>query len=253
MRLTLVRNATLLVETAGRRLLVDPLLSDAGAYPPIAGTANPRPNPLVPLPVSVEAVLEGVDAVLVTHLHNDHFDRVAQATLPRDLPLLCQPADTPHLTALGFADVRPVDEMVRLDGVEVRRTGGRHGLGEVGEALGPVSGFVVTAPGEPVLYVAGDTIWCEEVEAAIAAHRPDAIVVNAGDAAFLEGGPIIMGADDVAATCAAAPGSTVVAVHMEALNHCFLSRSELRARGLPVLVPEDGETIALEAAAGPPA
>ncbi|TKX83852.1 MBL fold metallo-hydrolase, partial [Halorubrum sp. SS5] len=34
-------------------------------------------------------------------------------------------------------------------------------------------------------------------------------------------------------------------VHMEAINHCLLSREELRAETEDVLVPEDGERIDL--------
>ena len=70
-----------------------------------------------------------------------------------------------------------------------------------------------------------------------------------GGARFLEGDPIIMDADDVIETASAAPRATIVAVHMEALNHCPLRRAELRAAvddagvGGRVVIPEDGETL----------
>jgi hypothetical protein len=99
--------------------------------------------------------------------------------------------------------------------------------------------------------VAGDTIWCPEVADAIREHAPSIIVVNAGAAQFLEGGPIIMGLDDVVKVCQAAPQATVIAVHMEAVNHCMLTREGLRA-GLSrsgvrstVLIPRDGEELRL--------
>ena len=93
------------------------------------------------------------------------------------------------------------------------------------EALAPVSGFVLDD-----LYLAGDTVWYEEVEETIARYRPRVAVVNAGGACFEEGGLIVMGIDDVREVAARVP--VVVAVHMEALNHCFLARADLRA-GLP--------------------
>ena len=68
-------------------------------------------------------------------------------------------------------------------------------------------------------------------------------MVNAGGAEFAEGGLIVMGVDDVREVVARVP--TVVAVHLEALNHCFLSRETLRAAVPGVLVPEDGETLEL--------
>ena len=73
-RLTLIRNATLLLEVDGQRLLVDPMLDEAGARPAVENTDNDRRNPLVPLPLPVEAIVDALDAVLVTHLHRDHFD-----------------------------------------------------------------------------------------------------------------------------------------------------------------------------------
>jgi hypothetical protein len=120
----------------------------------------------------------------------------------------------------------------------VVRTGGHHGTGELGELLGPVSGFVVEG-----LYVAGDTIWCDDVRDALEAHRPRVVVVNAGGARFLQGDPITMTVEDVRAV----RGSTdaeVVAVHLEAINHCVELRDAFRAID-GVRVPGDGETLAL--------
>jgi hypothetical protein len=77
------------------------------------------------------------------------------------------------------------------------------------------------------------------------------IVVNAGAARFIHGDPITMDAEDVIATCIAAPDALVVAVHMEAMNHCGLDRAGLRAAvaaaGLAgrVATPADGETLEL--------
>jgi L-ascorbate metabolism protein UlaG (beta-lactamase superfamily) len=236
-RLTLVRNATLLVELAGLRLLVDPMLDDAGARPPIENTPNQLPNPLVPLPMPAEEVVRGVDAVIVTHLHRDHFDDTAARLLPRDVPVFCQPEDEARLREHGL-DARPVDETAEWGGLTLARTGGRHGTGEIGAALGPVSGFVLDG-----LYVAGDTIWCDEVAAAIERHGPRTAVVNGGAARFLEGDPIVMTVDDVREVAARVP--TVVVVHLEAINHCLERRTDVRAAVPEAVVPEDGETVEL--------
>jgi len=42
MRLRLIRNATLRIDYAGRRLLLDPMLDPAGARGPVANTPNDR-------------------------------------------------------------------------------------------------------------------------------------------------------------------------------------------------------------------
>jgi len=108
--------------------------------------------------------------------------------------------------------------------------------------MGPVSGFVLE--GDETLYLAGDTVWYEPVAETLARFEPDAVVLNGGAARFNEGEPITMGVDDVAAVREATDAAIAV-VHMEAINHCLLSREELRSETEDVLVPEDGEEIEL--------
>jgi L-ascorbate metabolism protein UlaG (beta-lactamase superfamily) len=234
-RITLIRNATVILELSGRRILVDPMLDPAGTRPPIENTANPVPNPTVELPIPVEEVLRGLDAVLVTHRHRDHLDGTAERLLPRDVPTFCQPEDASALADLGL-DARPVDDTIDWDGLAIRRVPGRHGSGAIADALAPVSGFVLDD-----LYLAGDTVWYEDVEATIDRYRPRVAVVNAGGASFLEGGLIVMGIRDVREVASRVP--VVVCVHMEALNHCFLSRADLAAAVPGVRIPRDGETV----------
>jgi L-ascorbate metabolism protein UlaG (beta-lactamase superfamily) len=251
MRLRLIRNATLAVKIAGRYLLLDPMLSPAAAHPPVPNTPNPRRNPLVELPEPAEVVAGGVDAVVVTHLHRDHLDDTAVELLPGDVPLFCQPEDVDRLRERGFTDPRPVDREREWDGVHLTRTAGRHGTGAIGDALAPVSGFVFASAGEPTLYVAGDTIWCDEVREAIDRHRPDVVVVNASGARFLEGDPIVMTTDDVVAVARHATEARIVAVHLEAINHCLETRADLHQRlhdedlADRVTVPEDGAEVPL--------
>src|ERR1043166_1868448 len=76
---------------------VAPQPARARARPAVPNTPNPRPNPLVELPEPPEALVARLDAVLVTHLHQDHFDDTARRLLPRDKPLLCQPEDEERL------------------------------------------------------------------------------------------------------------------------------------------------------------
>ena len=244
MKLTLIRSATLRLSYGGHELLVDPQLDPAGAREAVPNTPNPRRSPLGELPVPAEQVIDGIDALLVTHLHRDHFDDTARELLPRHLPLFSQPQDTERLHADGFTDVRPVHGDAKLSDILIARTEGRHGTGEIGKQMAPVSGFVLAAPEEPTVYIAGDTILCDEVRAAVAEYRPDVIVVNASAARFNTGGPIVMDNDDVAQLSREAPDATIVAVHFETVSHSTQTRADLRALNLPnVVVPDDGTTL----------
>jgi L-ascorbate metabolism protein UlaG (beta-lactamase superfamily) len=236
-KLTLIRNATLLLELDGKRLLIDPMLDEAGARPAVENTDNDRRNPLVPLPLPVEEIADGLDAILVTHLHRDHFDDGAVRYLPRDVPLYCQPEDEERLRSYGF-DARPVHDSVVHGSLRITRTGGQHGYGATATELGPVSGFVVDG-----VYIAGDTVWCDEVEQAIAKHRPRVAVVNGSAARFVDSEPLVMTTDDIAEVARRVP--TVVVVHLEAINHCIDTRDDVRRAVPNAIIPADGEIVEL--------
>jgi L-ascorbate metabolism protein UlaG (beta-lactamase superfamily) len=248
----LLRHATVVVELDGQRILVDPMLDAAGVRPPIQNTPEPRDNPLVELPAEAGAALQGLTGAIVTHLHADHLDdEGAQLLASAGIPVQGQAGDLETLagrsitaTEIGSAPFGPV---------QVHRTGGRHAH-EAGlsEALGQVSGAVLEAGGERI-YLGGDTVPGPELEAAIAEHRPTAIVLNAGGARFLDSGPIISTSQDVVDLARRLPQTTIVAVHLDSINHCLETREHLRAAlaeaGVDnVVVPEDGETVSLSAA-----
>lgn len=55
MKITHVRNATQLIDYAGKKFLIDPMLSAKGAWAGFAGTARSElRNPLVDLPFSIQ-------------------------------------------------------------------------------------------------------------------------------------------------------------------------------------------------------
>jgi L-ascorbate metabolism protein UlaG (beta-lactamase superfamily) len=251
-QIQLLRHATLILTIRSLKIIVDPMLSSARVMDPITSTPNQQRNPLVDLPLETNDLAElinSLDAVLVTHTHMDHWDAAAEELLPNDLKVFCQPEDEEKISEAGFTDVHKIEAKTAWEGIDIARTGGRHGTGRIGEMMGPVSGYVISVDDEPKCYIAGDTIWCDEVRDALQQYNPSIVVVNAGAAQFLSGDPITMTAADVLEVCNSSPSSTVIAVHMEAINHCLLTRGDLRSAAEEakvsqrVEIPLEGETL----------
>lgn len=254
MKLTQIRNATLKVEYAGKKFLIDPMLSKKGAFPGFPGTINSHiANPTVDLPLPLSEILD-VDAVIVTHTHQDHWDDAAKEAIPKDMPIFTQNArDQWDIQMSWFRNTWVLEERNDFGGITLNKTPGQHGRGEIleglmGDILGNVCGIVFTHPREKTLYIAGDTVWYQGVEQNLKQYKPDVMVLNSGDAKVLPNESIIMGKEDVYEAYKTAPLATIIASHMGAVNHASLSREDLRAfivdhrMNSRVLVPEDGES-----------
>ncbi len=254
MKIHFLRHATFLLEIGKVKLLIDPMLSAKSAMDPAPMAANSIRIPMTEFPLSEAQLINEIallDAVIVTHTHRDHWDSKAQELLDKKLPLICQPGDETTFQNQGFEKIIPVEDTIEFKGIKIYRTGGQHGTGEIGQMMGQVSGFVLEYDSNK-LYIAGDTIWCSEVEQALEEFTPDYVVVNAGAAQFVKGDPITMTASDVVKVCRTISSAQVIAVHMEAVNHCYLRRNDLSRKLLEeglqqrCFVPEDGESINLQ-------
>ena len=248
MKIKQIRNATLTIEYAGKKILVDPFLADKGTYPPFQNTfRQDMKNPIVELPESIDELIK-VDAVIVTHLHLDHWDDVASERLPKNIKLYVQNnEDANIIREAGFKKVEVLGENTIFEGISLSKTNGKHGRGEVLNRIGDVCGVVFRHISEKTLYIAGDTVWCDDVQNAVNKYRPEIIVLNAGDNQYLGGISLVMGKDDLYEVYKTSPNSKIIASHMEAVNHWGLSREELKKfiheKGIEknVLVPNDGD------------
>lgn len=245
-----IRNATIALEYAGKKFLIDPMLAEKGTYPPFPNAPrDDQYNPLVELPTSIDNIIKDIDAVIVTHLHYDHWDEAAAKALPKDIKLFSQnEEDAAEIRNAGFQNVEVLQEDTVFEGIQLVKTKGEHGRGEILNVAGQVCGIVFKHDSEKTLYVAGDTVWYDAVQDIIDTQKPEIIIVNAGDNQFNEGGSLVMGKEDVYEVYKAAPEAKIITVHMEAVNHWTLSRDELKTflngKGISshVLVPNDGES-----------
>jgi len=257
-----IRNATCVLEFADARVLVDPMLGLPRTLPPYAVVrSKARRNPLTPLPEDWEGLVEGVDACLISHTHFgadcDHLDGAGTEWLKAGgVPVYCRAGDEPGLRKRGL-DAHPVTgDGVSFLGGTLRAVGASHGRGLVGKLMGPGAGYVLEIPGEPVLYLTGDTVLTDAVRDTLRSHAPGVCIVPGGGARLDLGGPILMSLDELEAFVRLAPAQVVIN-HIGALNHCPTTFEDIRNRfgdGLleRVRLPRDGETIELNEHAGGP-
>lgn len=262
MHITHLRNATILLEftAAGRPigLLVDPMLAARGTLPALRylGAGRQR-NPIVDLPHGADAALERVTHALITHCqrgHFDHLDRAGKRFLrERQIPVLCMPRDTAYLAQRGLSVVPlatvdaagPARQPFALGG-HITPIACVHGLGWVGRFMEHGHGYLIEIPGEPSVYLAGDTVLTTTVRECLARLQPDVAVLPAGGARFDVGAEILMDAADMAEAAQLTHGAIVVN-HLEALDHCPATRASVRALAQQggwahrLWVPEDGE------------
>lgn len=259
MNITQLRNATIVLEFGAHRILVDPMLAPKHALPPLRFLGGAQRNPIVELPAEADSHLDAVTHCLITHCqkgHFDHLDRAGKAWLrKRNIPVICTPHDAPYLQQRGL-NVMPLpashEDGVPFLGGTIRTVRCTHGRGMVGLLMEHGVGYLIDMPGEPRIYLSGDTILTPAVRRVVETHQPDVSVIPAGGARFDIGHEIIMGLDDVIAFTRILKGR-VVANHLEALGHCPVTRGALAQAASKagvaerLHIPVDGETLEFRA------
>ena len=121
-----------------------------------------------------------------------------------------------------------------------------HGHGLAGALMRPGAGYFIESAGDKSIYISGDTVMAQTVRHVLNDLRPDISILNAGTAVIDFGRPILMPLNEQLDFIRAAPGK-VIAVHLDAFNHCLTTRAILRdavsKAGLShkVMIPADGE------------
>jgi L-ascorbate metabolism protein UlaG (beta-lactamase superfamily) len=234
MKITQIRNATIIVEFDNICLLVDPMLANKGALPALKLLDGRRErNPLVELPEITDAMLSKVTHCLITHCQKGHFDHLDNAgkkfLRERQIPVICTPHDATFLRKRGL-NVQVLDSH-HAQGVPffnglIQSVACRHGEGLIGMLMEHGVGYFIQIPNQASLYLSGDTILTKEVCDFVEENQPDVSVIPAGGAHFHLGGEIIMGMEEVITFTRLSKG-IVIANHLEALSHCPVKRCDL--------------------------
>jgi len=145
--ITFLGHATLRLEIDGAVFLTDPILRTFAA-----GLVHRRPVQ------DVAQIVDGVDHVLISHLHRDHLDLASLHRLPADVEIVVPLGGGDVVRRAGFTRVSElgVGERLSVRGVQVCATPASHNgfrapFGPTAECLG----FVVE--GSQRIYFAGDT------------------------------------------------------------------------------------------------
>ena len=253
MRFHQIRNATLIIEYSGKRFLIDPMFAPKQANTPCVES----PWPYHDLPMSPKDLVKNIDAVILTHLHTDHFDKYAQDLLPKGINIFVQDIyDKNALEKEHFNNIEILlPDGIEFEGVSLYKTECRHGMRAIAEPvfLGngmrwEAMGVVFTSENEPTFYLAGDTIMYDGVKQAIDKYHPKYIVVNASCTQTSTSGPLNMGIEDIKELHEYYPEGKLIVSHLDNVVHSTLCRVELRQSEVKdyIYIPADGEIMVLD-------
>lgn len=167
-----IGTATVLLRYAGFTILTDPNFLHRGDHVHLGYgmTSQRQTDPAM----EIEA-LPPLDLVLLSHLHGDHFDRIAEDKLDKSVPIVTTAHAARYLEGKGFRALQQLATWEKLiickGGAELRITAmpGRHGPALVSKLLPPVMGsmleFQNPTQGTALrLYISGDTLIYDDLK-----------------------------------------------------------------------------------------
>lgn len=166
-----IGTATTLIRLGGFTVLTDPNFLHQGQWSYFGqGLFSRRRTE----PAAQPADLPPLTAVVVSHLHGDHFDRVARRELDREVPVLTTGHAARSLERSGFRScvgLRTWDTQTFTDGdatLRVTAVPARHTAGPLNLLLPAVNGNVLEyqagAGATPLrIYISGDTVYHQDL------------------------------------------------------------------------------------------
>ena len=191
--ITFIGNATTILRIGDFTLLTDPAFGAAGTRVHLGyGLWTKR----VKDPALGIADLPRLDAVLLSHFHSDHFDRVASRDLPRSLPVVTTPQARRALRRRRFETVHGLPTWDSYEWtsatqrLRVTAVPAKHGPGPVDRLLPDTMGSILELEENGRhrlrLYITGDTLYGSHL-AEIPRRFPDidAMIIHLGGTRIL--------------------------------------------------------------------
>lgn len=238
MKITYLGTASVLLEYAGLRIITDPVLDPSGreyfmgpGYLPKKWFASKREYAS---PLSVKE-LGKLDVALVSHdHHSDNLDEGGRALLSGIPKVVTNPHAARRLTTSGLSatGLKP-GESVTIGAVTVTGVTAQHGPRLVPETT-QVTGFLLSAIGEPTVWISGDTVMSGALRRALPGLGAEVAIIHCGGVKFA-GAPAVLSslkftwdAVGVAEAIGLLKPRVVVPVHRSGWTH-FEPEAPLRA------------------------
>jgi N-acyl-phosphatidylethanolamine-hydrolysing phospholipase D len=148
-----VGHATVLIQIHDKVIITDPVFTKT-----VGLLAKRSVEPGID-PASITQL----NAILISHLHFDHFSYGSLDMLPKQATLIVPPGGVEYTPEFGFANTREARtwETIEEDGlkitpVPVQHFGGRYGVDVLWSAARPYTGYIIEYKGI-VVFFAGDT------------------------------------------------------------------------------------------------
>lgn len=261
MEIHLIRHATIKIKYGNKMFLVDPWLMKKDEMPGFPIGVNPEVRqPRVDLPISIDEIVN-VDAVILTHTHDDHWDEIAAKSINKDLQFFVQNENDLNLIKhYGFTNVKIIEENgTQYERINLYKTGTQHGPRELVKPFFDsinvpydCMGVVFQSENLKTLYLTGDSIWCNEVKNAIDQFSPSIIVANLGGVSIFINGKaqnITMDINEKAQNktlSSYAKSAKIIGDHMDTTSHITFEREDVKKLNLPnVVVPNDNQIITI--------
>jgi L-ascorbate metabolism protein UlaG (beta-lactamase superfamily) len=167
-----IGTATVLIRYQGFTILTDPNFLHKGDHVHLGYglTAERLTNPAIEIDK-----LPPIDLVLLSHMHEDHFDKLVQEKLPKDTPIVTTKEASASLGKIGFDRTIGLGKWDALDvekgesRLRITAAPGRHGKAGMQLLLPSVMGSVLDFgpnKGAPSyrMYISGDTLVYDDLK-----------------------------------------------------------------------------------------
>lgn len=187
MQVTWFGHSAFLLESEGKKVLIDPFLSGNATFASIGEEEANRTR---------QGLTEGLTHIVVTHGHGDHVGDTISLALASKPTIFCNydlgvwlmnkaaTANDGQDAGLAF-ELMNTGGTVENNGVQVTLVRADHSSGEIEDgmvsALGMPNGAIIKLPGAPVVWHMGDTDVFSDMAMISEIYQPEIVIIPIGD------------------------------------------------------------------------